>query len=131
MAQFRDLIVTGSSRFLGKMFLNGGLDLLGDLDVDGNITGTGTLNISKGATITGGVVTGAGSTSIFNGNAFTVSPAATFTEDVLIKQGTLTIGLSSQTSAPGVGIHVHDLRDVTITPGIFGEKQANLYFGEI
>ena len=130
MAQLKDLIVTGSSRLLGKLFLTGGLDLIGDLDVNGNIKGLGSLTIDGASTLTGGVTTGAGSTSVFNGNGFTVSPTASFLEDVSVK-GTLTIGQSSQTNSPGVGIKVHDLRDTTILPGTFGEKQANFYFDQV
>ena len=46
MAQFRDLIVTGPSRFLGNVFLSGSLEIGSSLSVLGDIEGTGDLAIS-------------------------------------------------------------------------------------
>lgn len=46
--------------------------------------------------------------------------------------GTLYVGNpTTDTTSPGVGIKVHDLRKVTPTPGMFGAQQANFYFDEI
>lgn len=45
--------------------------------------------------------------------------------------GTLTIGSSSQTTVPGVGIKVHDLRNCSITPKSFGDQSVNFYFDQI
>ena len=42
--------------------------------------------------------------------------------------GGLTIGESSQSSIPSAGIHVHDVRNATITPDSFGEQNVNFYF---
>ena len=42
--------------------------------------------------------------------------------------GGLTLGTSTQSSTPIVGITVHDVRDATITPNSFGDRNANFYF---
>ena len=46
MAQFRDLIITGPSRFLGNVFLSGSLEIGSSLSVLGDIEGQGDLSIS-------------------------------------------------------------------------------------
>lgn len=43
----------------------------------------------------------------------------------------LTVGDSTQTSAPTGGIHIHDVRDAEITPESFGYKNANFYFDQV
>lgn len=43
----------------------------------------------------------------------------------------LTVGTSSQTSAPTSGITIHDVRSVDITPDSFGDKNANFYFDQV
>ena len=43
----------------------------------------------------------------------------------------ITIGSSSQTAAPTAGIAVHDVRDATVTPDSFGDKNANFYFDQV
>jgi hypothetical protein len=43
----------------------------------------------------------------------------------------LTVGMSTQNSAPTSGITVHDVRDAEITPDSFGDKNANFYFDMI
>lgn len=43
----------------------------------------------------------------------------------------LTVGTSTQTSAPTSGIHIHDVRDAEITPESFGYKNANFYFDQV
>lgn len=43
----------------------------------------------------------------------------------------ITIGTSTQDSAPASGIAVHDVRNATITPNSFGDKNANFYFDQI
>lgn len=45
--------------------------------------------------------------------------------------GGLTVGTSSRTSTPTKGITIHDVRDVSITPDSFGDKNANFYFDQI
>ena len=44
---------------------------------------------------------------------------------------TLTVGTSTQSAAPSAGIAVHDVRNVSITPNSFGDKNANFYFSQI
>jgi hypothetical protein len=43
----------------------------------------------------------------------------------------LTVGISTQSSAPTSGIAVHDVRDAEITPDSFGDKNVNFYFDTI
>ena len=43
----------------------------------------------------------------------------------------ITIGVSTQDSAPIGGIAVHDVRNVTVIPNSFGDKNANFYFDQI
>ena len=45
--------------------------------------------------------------------------------------GNLTIGTSTQSSAPTSGITIHDIRNATIIPNSFGNKNANFYFDQI
>lgn len=45
--------------------------------------------------------------------------------------GDLTIGTSTQSSTPTVGIKVHDVRNADITPNSFGDKNTNFYFDKI
>jgi hypothetical protein len=46
--------------------------------------------------------------------------------------GLVTIGkYTNQSTAVSGGIKIHDLRDVTPTPGMFGEKRANFYFDQV
>ena len=52
--------------------------------------------------------------------------ASTITTDNVV-----TIGSSTQSQSPGVGIRVHDLRDATINPGTFGDRQVNFYFDQV
>lgn len=42
--------------------------------------------------------------------------------------GGLTVGTSTQESTPTNGITVHDVRNATITPNSFGDKNVNFYF---
>ena len=43
----------------------------------------------------------------------------------------LTVGTSTQESTPTNGITVHDVRNATITPNSFGDKNVNFYFGAL
>ena len=43
----------------------------------------------------------------------------------------LTVGTSTQNSAPTDGITVHDIRNADITPDSFGDKNTNFYFDQI
>jgi hypothetical protein len=54
MAQFRDLIITGPSRFLGDMYLNGGLNIGGDLNVEGETSLNQSLFVGKDLTVGSG-----------------------------------------------------------------------------
>lgn len=45
--------------------------------------------------------------------------------------GALQLGTSTTTTPPTVGIAVHDVRDATITPDSFGNKNVNFYFDMI
>lgn len=45
--------------------------------------------------------------------------------------GNLTIGTSTTISTPTNGIYIHDVRDASITPNSFGDKNANFYFDHI
>ena len=43
--------------------------------------------------------------------------------------GKLSVGLNnSDSTACGYGLHVHDLRNATITPNSFGDQNVNFYF---
>lgn len=49
-----------------------------------------------------------------------------------IVSNTLKVGIAAdQATSPGVGIQVHDLRNVTPLPGMFGDRQVNFYFDQI
>lgn len=63
-------------------------------------------------------------------NLFESKWPAKFDDDCAINGG-LTVGISTQSSAPTDGIAVHDVRDATITPDSFGDKNANFYFDQI
>lgn len=45
--------------------------------------------------------------------------------------GNVTIGSSTQASAPTCGITIHDVRSVDITPDSFGDRNVNFYFDQI
>lgn len=45
--------------------------------------------------------------------------------------GDLTIGTSTQSSTPTVGIKVHDVRNADIVPDSFGDKNINFYFDQV
>ena len=45
--------------------------------------------------------------------------------------GNLTIGTSTTTSTPTHGIYIHDVRDASVTPDSFGDKNANFYFDKV
>ena len=74
-----------------------------------------------------------GTATVYNGSAaktVNITPAAI---DALKKSGdtmtgTLTLGSSTQSTAPGMGIHVHDLRSCTPSQDMFGDRQVNWYF---
>lgn len=40
----------------------------------------------------------------------------------------LTVGVSTQDTAPTAGIKIHDVRNVDVTPNSFGDKNVNFYF---
>ena len=45
--------------------------------------------------------------------------------------GNVTIGSSSTSKAPNHGIHVHDVRNVDVTPDSFGDNNVNFYFDQV
>lgn len=45
-----------------------------------------------------------------------------------VKNGNLIIGDSTTSSCPQYGIKIHDVRDATITPKSFGDRNVNFYF---
>jgi hypothetical protein len=57
-----------------------------------------------------------------NGNSIALN-ASTY-----VKNGNLIIGDSTRSSCPQYGIGIHDVRDATITPNSFGDKNVNFYF---
>lgn len=70
---------------------------------------------------TGGEVTG--SLSVVGGTTL---------KSTLLTHGKLTVGLSTQSTSPNTGIHVHDLRDVASpTADLFGNQAVNFYFDQI
>lgn len=42
--------------------------------------------------------------------------------------GAVAFGTSTQSSVPTTGIQIHDVRNATITPNSFGDRNANFYF---
>lgn len=105
----------------GSLYLAGNLSAGGTATITGNTTLSGTLSVAKKATLSNDLAV-TGSTSISGG--LTVASTALF-------KGLVKIGESTQTATPAAGIAIHDLRDVTPTPGMFGEKRANFYFDQV
>lgn len=63
-------------------------------------------------------------------NSFECGWPAKFDSNCAVN-GVLTVGVSTQDSAPTSGIKIHDVRDVDVTPNSFGDKNANFYFDKI
>lgn len=76
-------------------------------------------------TISGNAATATKATQDGNGNVIT-STYLPFSGGTLT--GSIQIGSSTTSTAPTVGIKVHDIRDVTVKPNTMGDRNANFYF---